>query len=369
MIVGADIHLGKINDSFDLKNGEKSQTHDIRTRLDELLKEAVKDDRTIMLLGDIFTRVNPSTYILTVFFEWLAKCRSKSVDVILFPGNHDSGFSWINSNMIEKANLPNVKVVLDANTIEVLGRQIFVIPHLPLELQESIEDMTVYLYDRWVNGGKADFIVGHGMIKNSDYGNDIFFEAGNAITIDTGLFDVPLIALGHIHKFTEIKQGKKSIVYPGSLTINNFGEVDERKTFLKVALGTLDYEVKDYTSEVTTWVDLNIDLTNKDESDIDEAIIKEMCSGAVVKVTVLTQGLQNVNESYLRKMINKYGKITRFETKVLGSAQQVENIVHANNPQKLLGVFINEQKDISDEVKALALKLGKTILTETGGTE
>jgi len=370
MIVGADVHLGKINDSFDLPTGEKSQTHDVVVRLNELLEVAIKDEHIILLLGDIFTRVNPTTYIISVFFRWLSECKRNGVDVYILPGNHDSGFNWINTAMIENVHLDNVHVVSSVSTITIKKRKVFVIPHIPLETQAKIEEaegMDKFLYNEWKLGGGASLIIGHGMLTSVDYNNDIFFEAGTAVMINSDVFDTAkLILLGHVHNFTEIKSKNKSVVYPGSLTNNNFGEVDDLKAYLYVDLENLHYSVHAYSSEVTPWVDLNIDLTEKDETDIDEKTIAELCKDAVIKVTIITNGDKQIDENYIRKLVNKYGKITRFETKALSISNKINVSNKQKSPEILLKEYIKNMDVDSDVIKKLAIKFGRVILSKVG---
>jgi DNA repair exonuclease SbcCD nuclease subunit len=128
------------------------------------------------------------------------------------------------------------------------------------------------------------------------------------------------MVLGHIH---DHKYVGPNWVYPGSLTINNFGEVDEQKGWVEVNLETLAYEWFEFPEDVTPWVHVELDLTEKDETTLDEEKIKELVGGAVVKITVLAKAHGVIDEAAIRKMFSKYGHVSRFETKVTGEITEV----------------------------------------------
>ena len=363
MIFIADIHLGKTNDSIDVE-GTPSQTVDIRKRLDFIQAIARMSKQTIVVGGDIFNRMNPTTQVMSVFFDWLSKCSDNDVPVILLAGNHDGGVDWTSMFMVARISMKGITTVTHPSLVEIVEdgfvRVALVIPHVPTNLQEQAEQGHGSV-SKWVSTTfpKSDFIITHGMIKDSSYSNDIFFEAGNAMTIDPSAFtNLELMLLGHIHGHIK---GKKW-AYPGSLTINNFGEVDEAKGYIEVDLKTLKWNWTAYPeSDITPWVHVELDFTNKDETSLDESVIKQLVSGAIIKITVLAKAHGVINEAGIRKLFNKYGYVTRFETVVVTAGNKaVKSDVTLSHDQLLVEYVKGAQEH--KEVKLLALKLGREII-------
>ena len=209
MIIISDIHLGKTNDSIVLPEG-LSQTLDTKKRLDFILDRAKTSGQSVVVAGDIFNRMNPTTQIMSVFFEWLSSCSRDGVNVYIIPGNHDGGVDWTSMMMLQKVDLHGITVVVSPaiweieerpmpKKSELVSRSVLFIPHVPAVVSDSAEkdfgSFTGYVSSVYPH---ADFIIGHGTI-GVDYSNDIFFEAGNALKIDPSLFsDLKLMVLGHI---------------------------------------------------------------------------------------------------------------------------------------------------------------------------
>ena len=376
MIIISDIHLGKTNDSF-MVDGIPSQTVDIRKRLSTMVARAKLTHQCIAVAGDVFNRVNPTTHVIAEFFNWLGACKSAGVQVYLIAGNHDAGTDWTNMGMFWNADLSNVTVITEPNEIMVReGRgtdevqcAVLFWPHIATYQRELAEqghgDVSTYIATRFPckEKGSAKFIITHGCpVGREAYANDIFFEAGNAMTIDFAAFPrLVLMVLGHIHDHTS--GGRLNWVCPGSLTINNFGEVDERKGWVEVDLLSLTWQWYAFPDDVTPWVHVELDLTEKDETSLDEKKIEKLVSGVVVKITVLAKAHGVVNEVYIRRLFSKYGHVSRFETVIIepitGAAKLKSRLSH----QELLEEYL-KNTDAKEVEKLFALKMGAKIIEE-----
>ncbi len=377
MIIIADLHIGKTNDSFLSPDGTASQTLDVRKRLKTILARAKLTKQQIVVAGDIFNRVNPTTQSIAELFLWLKDCKQSKVKVHLMAGNHDAGVNWSNMVMLEGADLPNVTVTVGPSFVSITEGQgiaactseILLWPHITLAEREKAEQGHGTV-SKWVAAmyPQAEFIITHGQIS-MDYENEIFFEAGDAMKIEPGEFpELKLMVLGHVHDYKYsgfTNPSSKQIrrwVYPGSLTINNFGEVDDKKGWVEVGLSTSTYAYDwyEFPEDVTPWVHIELDLTDKDELSLDEERISNLVSGAVVKITVLAKAHGVVDEAYIRKLFNKYGFVSRFET-------VVEGVVKTIGPQKQLShkeLLENYLKkvDATKEQKVLAFGLGSRLI-------
>jgi DNA repair exonuclease SbcCD nuclease subunit len=331
-----------------------------------VLGVAEKGKHTIVVAGDIFHRVNPPSEIIAVWFGWLNECKRRKVDVWQIAGNHDSGVDWINLAMVKSAELPNVTVVSVASSYahDIDGMKVHFLPHLPAKTQDSAIEKFGSL-DKFLSETykSASIVIGHGMVRGTAYANDIFFEAGNALEIAVENFPIcNLMVLGHIHNQTEIK-GKPRVIYPGSLTVNNFGEVNETKGYVQIgSVNSKEISIKEFQSETTPWKDITVDLTTKDETEIDEDLVANVAEGAIIKITVLADDPLAVNESYIRNLFNRYGHVSRFETKATDKEAVEETVIGMDKTHEEL---LSEYLEASDgKGKALAMKMGKKIISE-----
>jgi DNA repair exonuclease SbcCD nuclease subunit len=383
MISIADVHLGKTNDSF-IIDGVPSQTIDVEHRLYSILDLAKGPSKQwICVAGDIFNRVNPSTQVISILFKWLAACKEADVNVVIIPGNHDSGVEWTNMTMLQNAELDNVQVITTPQILSIqetslsgdnISRDILFWPHLTLSDQEQAEKKYGSISKAIAaQFPKSEMIVTHGQIEtpiiNEDgkasesYQNEIFFEAGNAMKIEPGVFKkLKLLILGHVHNHTFSRDRKW--VYPGSLTINNFGEVDESKGYLSIDLETLEWKWTEWPDDITPWVHVELDLTNKDESSLDETAIQSLVQGAIIKITVLAKRHGVVDESKIRTLFNQYGYVSRFETKIAAIDDRPSDKTDKKFSHiELLETWLNKT-DEDESIKSLALSMGTRIIEE-----
>ena len=84
MIVVADIHLGKVQDTIP-KNGYPSRPYDAVQRLKESVEKASVLGETLVLAGDVFDSTTPSPWMIDLLFEVIDHAEAKGVPVFLTP--------------------------------------------------------------------------------------------------------------------------------------------------------------------------------------------------------------------------------------------------------------------------------------------
>lgn len=375
MIVTADLHMDKVGDSI-MIDGEPSQIVDIRTRMNELYDAAKNDDKSIVIAGDIFNKVNPPSKSISDFIHWLDRCQCSGISVFIIPGNHDSGTDWVNLAMLGGVeSLANVTVIEDVNCLDIVpvGDVVFV-PHLPYRYQERIDERGMTLAEYVKSRSKEDLsdtiVIGHGQITGLDYSNDIFFEAGNAMEFDANAFaPFGLMILGHVHEHMVIDSDAGTVITPGSPRITNFGEVSEDKGYLVVHSPT-DWKWVDFVSEVTPFVDLTIDLVSKDEVDLSPKRVQAVAQDAVIKIRVHARDRVQVDEAAIRKAFNAFGRVTRFETHIgskiveTSDRSKVKERSHSDNLREWL-----KKSEASAAVKKRAQAMGEEIIAEVMDAE
>lgn len=362
MVVIADVHSGKETDSF-LVEGIPVQRLDLETRLNFVGDHCRKTNQTLIIAGDIFNKKNPISELVAVLFSFLH--RYSDVNIVIIPGNHDSSTELVNMTMVEKAGLPNVTVFTKPSVATIKDStgeaNVAFYPHIPLAYRDTTESIGAFC-----KSADIDFCVTHGQVTDSEYSNDIFFEAGDALSLDLSTLPALTFA-GHEHSHAVYTNNVSTVVYPGSLTINNFGEVDDVKGFLNVPLrDPRNYEFIPFDEAlVTPWVHVEIDLTDKDETELDEEAISKCATDAIIKLTVFAKQFGVVNEIYIRELFNKYGHVSKYVTKVDDFLDTEEDTPEGRKKshETLLAEWLNDA-DVSPKLKKTARTLGAKIIAE-----
>ena len=234
---------------------------------------------TIVIAGDIFDSHLPtvdSEKLLNNFIATVSGDMGKSV--IMISGNHDSNEKIkalsILPHKFSKAKFvffPKGKsienIIKDKDLIVDLNGITFVcIPFLPFRYlpksyigEYSYQDLFVDILNSIMEDIKSDVIlISHDTIVGAVYSSNFVSEASES-RLDYQALDIDLIsrqnfapkirywALGHIHKFQELKGNKVGMTikayYSGSILQLNFGEANEDKYILIVDINDQKDEI------------------------------------------------------------------------------------------------------------------------------
>ena len=362
MLAIADLHFGHEKDSF-LQAGKPVQRVDLWDKLCVVGDACRHTGQALSVMGDIFDRVNPTSEVIATWFHFLSLF--SDVQIYIIAGNHDAGVDWANTTMIGNADLPNVYVATSPEIVLVKdstgSANVMFYPHIPLGDRDKTPSISEVYSD-----AKPDFIMTHGQVMDSDYTNDIFFEAGTALSLDFADLPESLIFAGHIHAQNTYRKGNTAIIYPGSLTINNFGEVDEIKGYLSIPLSDpSSFEFATFSEKLgTPWKHVELDLTEKSERDLDVDLIKELATGSIIKITTLAKAYGIVDEAYIRALFNRFGHVTRYETKITTDRTEVIEAQDTISHEALLGEWLDDNEDLSAKMKKKTLRRGAELLAE-----
>ena len=214
----ADIHFDTPFSGMTPKEALKSK-EELKQVFEKIIKMTLEKEIDILLIaGDIFDNlsVNKTTlYFIKSCFENISK-----VKVFISPGNHDpfneksfySIVDWPNNVHIFKGNMESV-ILEDLNTV-VWGAG-FNTSHVNKSLLKEVKRV-----DKYIN-----IMVLHGEITTTKDGNDY-----NPITEeDIARSNMDYIALGHRHKFSEIKKIENTYYsYSGCPQGRGFDELEDK---------------------------------------------------------------------------------------------------------------------------------------------
>jgi len=218
----ADIHFDTPFSGMTPKEALKSK-EELKQVFEKIIKMTLENEIDILLIaGDIFDNlsVNKTTlYFIKNCFENISK-----VKVFISPGNHDpfneksfyNIVDWPDNVHIFKGNMESVTLE-DLNTV-VWGAG-FNTSHVNKSLLKEVERV-----DRYNN-----IMVLHGEITTTKDGNDY-----NPITEeDIAKSNMDYIALGHRHKFSEVKKIENTYYsYSGCPQGRGFDELEDKGIIL-----------------------------------------------------------------------------------------------------------------------------------------
>jgi len=358
MLVTCDLHLGKTQDCIDIE-GLPSRMYDTVVRFKEMVDLAVGLIKKIVIAGDIFDNSRPSPKTIAVFFEMLDYARKKGVMVILIPGNHDCDVRLSSLLVAAKANFSNVIVIEDVDTMDIEGRTVGFIPHIPRRRMEEIEDFPGYVREKL--GDEVDILIAHAHVKGVTNSSDVELEAGEAIEFDPALFPKFKVAVfGHIHK----GQKFKGVTYPGSMVPCDYSEIEDVKGFIRLE-GT-DVHVLGFKHVGMEYKHITVDLVNKDSVEFEPDRVKKLVENKLVKITVYTSDPLKVDEYEMRKAFNEFGRVTRFETIINRPDSEMESVDDTEDVsyEDLFEEWLDGMEGVEPDVQAGTLEYGKTLIAD-----
>jgi DNA repair exonuclease SbcCD nuclease subunit len=218
----ADIHFDTPFSGMTPKEALKSK-EELKQVFEKIIKITLENEVDILLIaGDIFDNlsVNKTTlYFIRGCFEIISK-----VQVFISPGNHDpfneksfySIVEWPDNVHIFKSSM---EMVILENLDTVVWGAGFNTPHVNKSLLKNVKRAEGY----------NNVLVLHGEIANNQEGNEY-----NPITEEEiGKTNVDYVALGHRHKFSEIKKVENTYYsYSGCPQGRGFDELEDKGVVL-----------------------------------------------------------------------------------------------------------------------------------------
>jgi len=192
----------------------------------QMFRFAVDNDAdAVVIAGDVYHHLLVSNSIREKFNRWIRKL-SKSVQVIIIPGNHDVGSSTTSLSPITPLVNKNIKIVMEPTEIKIGKDSALFIPF------EKLDSKDTNLFKKRLKKlkGKYKFVFGHFTVNGCSVGPSNFTMSHSiSAKLLKKYFKTKYFILGHIHKPQVINE---NIYYCGSPDYLDFGEREEQKRFL-----------------------------------------------------------------------------------------------------------------------------------------
>ncbi|MFA5623371.1 MAG: metallophosphoesterase [Candidatus Dojkabacteria bacterium] len=213
-----------------------NRLQDFKNSVNQIADAAKEYQSCVCIAGDVFDNSLPDKEAETVFAEFIANVYPLSVFVLM--GNHDYARKVSALTPYKALEKENLIVLDDVRTIKVdINGEILNLLSIPHKWKrttpEVIDELSAAIKTFSMNkqNGEYYMILGHFTLGGLDYGFpvdvDTEFIVPREILCEK---DIDYIGLGHIHKY--IHTG--NIVYPGSIEMNNWGEIDNEPSFVLI---------------------------------------------------------------------------------------------------------------------------------------
>jgi len=377
----ADNHIGVTAYSrIDPDTGLNARSLDFLNSLLHIADTAIKEKVDVLLIvGDFLTKVNPHTRYLLEVIRKLKQVTKSGVTTVIVSGNHETPRMATTLNPLALlGEIEGVHVALEPATIEVDGYDFVCVPS-PSNFDE-VRNLFQPLLSQALQQSRSDkkILASHIPIGQAVTSSEVMLETfiGECVDVNQipSIFDY--VALGHIHKFQQIKHDKMPIFYSGSSERCEFNEEPDDKYALLVELrdGAKVSPIKLPVRRMITLVDKDcsglpaskitrsiLDIIEENKGKIIDCIVRIKLENIDVDESRLIDW-NEIKERLNEEQVFDY-KIQPRTTVSLPESSQLRG-EYILPPSKELELYIKEKKEYRGITKPL-LKLGSQIINES----
>lgn len=293
----ADAHIDLARQGRrDAESGLPLRVLDFLKSLDTIVDAAVHENVDLVIFaGDAYRDRSPAP---TYQREWgmrMMRLSDAGIQTIMVVGNHDISPSAGRAHTLqefETLQVPNIHVIsqpklLKPDDLNGLPVQVLGIPWLnrsglaaainteeddtadinalmERQLSEIIES---FMKD--LDGILPAILTSHVSVQGASYGNERSVMLGRDLVLAGSLVRderLDYVALGHIHKAQDLnKDGHHPVIYPGSIERVDFGEIDDRKTYVIAEVDRNHTTYQQFDLPGRKFIDRAVEITSNED--------------------------------------------------------------------------------------------------------
>lgn len=252
----ADAHIDTAagEGRLDVETGLPVRVMDFLDALDHIVAYAGVDRVDLVLFtGDAYRDRTPTPTYQREWDKRIVAFTNAGIPVLLLVGNHDLSPAAGRAHAIQEFSSLGLERVRVSDKFEFLGPQelwglplqVVSLPWVyhkgmrPEAVDEMVNDQALELIDR-ADPNLPLIMAAHAGVEGAQLGGERMMGLGGEMTLRTGLvrdFRLDYVALGHIHHPQDLwPGGKHPVIYPGSISRVDWGEADESKFCVEVAV-------------------------------------------------------------------------------------------------------------------------------------
>jgi exonuclease SbcD len=294
----ADAHIDMARQGrHDPESGLPLRVLDFLKALDVIMDAALEEKADLVIFaGDAYRDRSPAPTYQREWGKRMMRLSGAGIQTVLVIGNHDVSPAAGRAHTLQEFDtlqVPHIHVIsrpclLGPQDLNGLPVQVIGIPWLTRSAwiasngQESMDTQDIgEVLEGKLTGIIEDYLsqldpdlpsifTSHVSIQGASYGNERSVMLGRDLVLPASLVKdsrLDYVALGHIHKAQNLNEGSlPPVIYPGSIERLDFGEVDDRKTFMiaeieKGAAPRLDWR----ELQGRQFIDLSVEITSAED--------------------------------------------------------------------------------------------------------
>ena len=313
----ADAHIDLARQGRrDAESGLPLRVLDFLKSLDAIVDAAISEKVDLVIFaGDAYRDRSPSPTYQREWGKRMMRLSAAGIQTLLVVGNHDVSPAAGRAHTLqefETLQVSNIHVIskpelLGPEQLNGLPVQVIGIPWLNRSgLAAAFEGEAMDSED--INGqmeanltrviedlmdsldlNLPAILTGHVSVQGASYGNERSVMLGRDVVLAGSLVRderLDYVALGHIHKSQNLNEGgHHPVIYPGSIERVDFGEVDDRKTYVVAEVERNKTIFKQYDLPGRKFIDRAVELTNGDK--VQEQLLAALPDARELKSAIL----------------------------------------------------------------------------------
>jgi len=302
----ADAHIDLARQGRrDSQSGLPLRVLDFLMALDTIVDAAVAEKVDLVIFaGDAYRDRMPAPTYQREWGKRVQRLSSSGILTLMVIGNHDISPALGRAHTLQEFDtlqVPNTRVIdkpalLKPEDLNHLPLQVIGIPWLNrsglasslenggvdlMALDKQLEDMLTQIIEDLLDQLDPSLpavLTSHVSVQGAQYGNEHSVMLGRDLVLSPSLVRderLDYVALGHIHKAQDLNEGgHHPVIYPGSIERVDFGEVNDRKTYVIAEIERNHTRVCQIDLPGRRFIDRMIDITS--EVDIQGQILSAL---------------------------------------------------------------------------------------------
>ena len=313
----ADAHIDLARQGRrDAESGLPLRVLDFLKSLDTIVDAAISGKVDLVIFaGDAYRDRSPAPTYQREWGKRMMRLSAAGIQTLLVVGNHDVSPAALRAHTLqefETLQVPNIHVIskpllMGPEQLNGLPVQVIGIPWLNRSgLAAAFEGEAPDLED--INGqmeanltrviedlmdsldpGLPAILTSHVSVQGASFGNERSVMLGRDVVLAGSLVRderLDYVALGHIHKAQNLNEdGHHPVIYPGSIERVDFGEVDDRKTYVIAQVARNKTVYKQYDLPGRKFIDRAVELTDGDK--VQEQLLAALPDARELKGAIL----------------------------------------------------------------------------------
>lgn len=367
----SDTHLGYSDyGKFDSQTGINQRELDTYNAFGEIVDYIIKTKPDLVIhAGDLFDNIRPSNRAITEAMEQLHRLSQQYIPTVIIAGNHSTPRQRSTDSIFRILKFfPHIYPVFEGrySKLKIGQYAIHAIPHM-----YSDEDLANAMQQlKPDTEAEYNIMVAHAAVRGVQVASWGEFKE-QTIPSNALLPEFDYIALGHYHRFLEIK---KNAYYCGSPERFSFNEINDVKGFLEVELD--NFSVKHIPTKARDMIECGpIDCSNLSAMEIMrafESTISGKTGGKIVKV-VFDNIPRHIHSSLdMQKIRELVSGALHYEPEYRWKMESQDGNAHRSTIGSLDEEFENYVKRLNlpakeeEEMKTLGLEYLGQIVEEAG---